>query len=78
MRFNANGYDLNRNWDTVDPRRMPEIAAQRKAILDWVDSGRRIDFFLTLHNTESEDYVAGPLSAEVQGFWGSLNGFRSC
>ena len=67
VRFNANGYDLNRNWDAVDPRRMPEIAAQRKAIFDWVDSGRRIDFFLTLHNTESEDYIAGPLSAGGPG-----------
>jgi hypothetical protein len=63
VRFNANGYDLNRNWDTVDPRLMPEIAAQRRAILDWVDSGRRVDLFLTLHNTESEDYIAGPLSS---------------
>ena len=32
VRFNANGYDLNRNWDAVDPKLMPEIAAQRKAI----------------------------------------------
>jgi hypothetical protein len=78
VRFNANGYDLNRNWDAVDPRRMPEIAAQRKAILDWVDSGRRIDFFLTLHNTESEDYIAGPLSAGGPRFENSPNGFRSC
>jgi hypothetical protein len=75
VRFNANGYDLNRNWDTVDPRRMPEIAAQRKAILDWVDSGRRIDFFLTLHNTESEDYVAGPLSAGGPGVLGLAERF---
>ncbi|MGH9426252.1 MAG: hypothetical protein ACRD2L_08115, partial [Terriglobia bacterium] len=61
------GYDLNRNWDAVDPRLMPEIAAQRKALLDWVDSGRRLDFFLTLHNTVSEDYVMGPLSAGGPG-----------
>ena len=80
VRFNANGYDLNRNWDAIDPKLMPEIAAQRKAILDWVDSGRRIDFFLTLHNTESEDYVQGPLSAGgpavrelAERFWKLLN-----
>jgi hypothetical protein len=42
---------------------MPEITAQRKAILDWVDSGRHIDLFLALHNTESEDYVEGPIEA---------------
>jgi hypothetical protein len=57
VRFNANGYDLNRNWDTVDPSKMPEIAAQRKAILDWVDAGRRLDLLLSLHNTESGEYL---------------------
>ena len=66
VRFNAHGYDLNRNWDAVDPARMPEIAAQRKAILDWVDSGRRIDLFLTLHNTESAEYLEGCFSGAGQ------------
>jgi len=63
VRFNAYGYDLNRNWDAVNLRLMPEIAALRKAVLDWVDAGRRIDLFLTLHNTEEEEYLEGPLSA---------------
>jgi hypothetical protein len=60
VRYNRNGYDLNRNWDTADPTTMPEIAAQRKAILDWVDSGRRVDLFLSLHNTESGEYLQAP------------------
>ncbi|MCP5113627.1 MAG: carboxypeptidase family protein [bacterium] len=60
VRFNRHGYDLNRNWDAVDPEKMPEIAAQRKAVLDWVDSGRPIDLFVTLHNTESSEYLDGP------------------
>lgn len=63
VRFNKNSYDLNRNWDAVDPKLMPEIHWQRKAILDWMDAGRRLDFFLTLHNTESADYIEGPLTA---------------
>lgn len=63
VRFNKNGYDLNRNWDAVDTRLMPEIDAQRRAILKWVDSGQRIDLFLTMHNTESVDYIEGPLKA---------------
>lgn len=63
VRFNTHGYDLNRNWDAVDPVKMPEIAAQRKAILDWVDSGRRIDLFLALHNTEGADFIEAPLEA---------------
>jgi hypothetical protein len=63
VRFNTHGYDLNRNWDTVKPQLMPEIAAHRKAVLDWIDAGQRIDLFLTLHNTESEEYLEGPLTA---------------
>jgi hypothetical protein len=62
VRFNVHGYDLNRHWDAVDPKRMPEIAALRAAILDWVDRGSRVDLFLSLHNTNS-DYLQGPLTA---------------
>ena len=62
VRFNVHGYDVNRNWDVADPVKMPEIAAMRKAVLDWTDGGHRIDLFLTLHNTNN-DYLAGPLSA---------------
>src|SRR2546428_4734847 len=62
IRYNDHGYDLNRNWDAVDPKLMPEVAAQRKAMLDWVDAGRRIDLFLSMHNTNGE-YLETPLSA---------------
>lgn len=60
VRYNANGYDLNRNWDTAEPGKMPEITAQRRAVLNWVDSGHRVDFFLSLHNTESGEYLQAP------------------
>ncbi len=60
VRFNANGYDLNRNWDAVDAKLMPEIAAQQKAIADWLSAGHPIHLFLALHNTESEDFISGP------------------
>lgn len=60
VRFNSRGYDLNRNWDTADERNTPEIAAQRRAILAWIDSGKRIDLLLTLHNDEYPEYLAGP------------------
>ncbi|HXR79165.1 MAG TPA: M14-type cytosolic carboxypeptidase [Bryobacteraceae bacterium] len=60
VRFNAYGYDLNRNWDTVDPKKMPEITAERGAILDWIDSGHPVNFFLTLHNDEMPEYLEGP------------------
>src|SRR5262245_56446330 len=64
VRFNAKGFDLNRNWDALDETKMPEIAAQRKAILEWVDAGRRVDLFLTLHNTETSEYMDGPPDTE--------------
>ena len=57
VRFNANGFDNNRNWDTATAERMPEISATRKRIFD---SGEPIDLFLAMHNTESVDYVVGP------------------
>jgi Zinc carboxypeptidase/Cytosolic carboxypeptidase N-terminal domain len=60
VRFNRYGYDLNRNWDVVDPIKMPEITAERRAIFDWVDKGNRIDFFLSLHNDEQNEYIEGP------------------
>lgn len=59
VRFNANGFDNNRNWDVVSPESMPEITAFRKAIYGWLESGHRIDIFLAMHNTESADYVTG-------------------
>ncbi len=62
VRFNVKGYDNNRNWDAIDPASMPEIASVHKSILGWVDGGRPIDVFLAMHNTESVDYVEGPIA----------------
>jgi hypothetical protein len=60
VRFNGQGYDLNRNWDTIDPKRTPEIYAQHAAITGWMDRGGRIDLFLSMHNTETGEYLEGP------------------
>jgi hypothetical protein len=64
VRFNANGYDVNRHWDEVDLRQkrylsqMPEIWYHKKAICTRVDSGRKIDLLINLHNTETAEYLA--------------------
>jgi hypothetical protein len=63
VRFNGRGFDLNRNWDVEDSRSMPEIAAERSAIAQWLKSGHRIDLFLTLHNTETAEYLEAPPAA---------------
>ena len=60
VRFNALGYDLNRNWDTDDPVKMPEIAAQRAAVRAWVNAGHKIALYFSLHNTETGEYLEGP------------------
>lgn len=58
IRFNRNGYDLNRNWDTADPesdasrKLMPEICAAKK-ILRAAQG-----FFLTLHNQETGEWLS--------------------
>jgi hypothetical protein len=56
VRFNRFGFDLNRNWDVNGVAKMPEIAAQRKAIL--AAGGGAL--FLSLHNTETAEYLEGP------------------
>lgn len=69
VRFNAFGHDLNRNWDHVVAEEMPEIAAQKRAITTWLADGHPIDLFLTLHNTESADYLQGPDAPVGQRLW---------
>jgi len=63
VRFNANGYDVNRHWDEVDSRRkeflerMPEIWYVKKALLGYLDSGRKIDLMVNMHNEESGEHL---------------------
>ena len=72
VRFNRHGFDLNRNWDVTDPVRMPEIAAQRKGHLDWRAAGNSIDFFLSIHNTETNEYLEGPAGALADSIFDAL------
>lgn len=60
VRFNRHGYDLNRNWDVNDAQKMPEIASLKPF---FAPTNAKIDLFLTLHNTESADFLQGPLTA---------------
>jgi hypothetical protein len=59
VRFNRNGYDLNRNWDTADPENaesrklMPEICAAKQLIRSTKG------IFLTLHNQETGEWLSG-------------------
>jgi Zinc carboxypeptidase/Cytosolic carboxypeptidase N-terminal domain len=63
IRFNANGFDVNRHWDEVDLRRkwfltlMPEIWYVKKAIVSHVDAGRKVHLLVNLHNTETAEYL---------------------
>jgi hypothetical protein len=59
VRFNGNGFDVNRHWPSVDLRskewltRSPEIWYTKKAI---VGAGR-IDLMVNMHNTETAEYL---------------------
>jgi hypothetical protein len=63
IRFNANGFDVNRHWDEVDLRQkrfltlMPEIWYVKKAIRSQVESGRKIRLMVNMHNTETAEYL---------------------
>ena len=83
VRFNANGYDVNRHWDEVDLRRkeflerMPEIWYVKKAMLGYVDSGRRIDLMLNMHNEETGEHLDTqvddkPTQQRMQRFFDAL------
>lgn len=80
VRFNQFGHDLNRNWDLVRPEEMPEIQAQKSAISNWLAAGNKVDFFLTIHNTERADYLQGPDLPIGQKCWfylGEYTTFRA-
>ncbi len=70
VRFNANGFDLNRHWNEVNLRdkrdlaSMPEIWYLKKAIAAQVATGRKIDLMINLHNTETGEYLATRASDE--------------
>lgn len=63
VRFNANGYDVNRHWNEVDLRDkeklrlMPEIWYVKRAIFAQMDSGRPIDLMINLHNEEEGEHL---------------------
>ncbi|HEY7116317.1 MAG TPA: M14-type cytosolic carboxypeptidase [Tepidisphaeraceae bacterium] len=59
VRFNANGYDVNRHWAAVDLRdkawlaRSPEVWYAKRAIT----TAGPIDLMVNLHNTETNEYL---------------------
>jgi hypothetical protein len=77
IRFNAFGHDLNRNWDLVKVTEMPEIFSQKSAFAQWLSKGNPIDFFLTLHNTESADYLQGPDLPVGEKVWENMTRISS-
>ena len=70
VRFNANGYDVNRHWDEVNLwrkeflQRMPEIWYVKKAIFACMELDRKIDLMLNMHNTETAEYIDSQIDHE--------------
>ncbi len=82
VRFNANGYDVNRHWEEVDLRdktllqRMPEIWYVKKAVLAQ-SAVAPIDLLVNMHNTETAEYIdtladSGPAREVVERFYRGL------
>lgn len=69
VRFNANGYDLNRHWDRLDLqdparlRAMPESWYVKKAVIARHAAGGGIDLLVNLHNTRSE-FMDSPVDTD--------------
>jgi hypothetical protein len=79
VRFNANGFDPNRQWDEVDLRdkrwleRAPEIWYVKKSLLAQ-HARQPIALALNLHNTEMNEYLDtmvddGPTQARLHQFF---------
>jgi hypothetical protein len=86
VRFNRNGFDVNRHWDSCDPAsgadraRMPEIWHVKRAIHAWQDAGGRVDLFLALHNQEKGGWLSGSErhGALAAGLFAELKGGTTC
>lgn len=69
VRFNANGYDVNRHWPEVtlegplQLRLMPEIWYTKKAILAQ-HRRKPIELMVNLHNTETTEYLESQATDE--------------
>ncbi len=71
VRFNANGYDMNRHWNEVDLRRkeflerMPEIWYVKQAVLAYVDASHPINLMVNMHNEESGEHLDTQVNDDV-------------
>lgn len=71
VRFNANGYDPNRQWNLVDLRdpawldRNPELWYVKQALLAQ-HARQPIAFALNLHNTEMNEYLETNVDSEPE------------
>jgi hypothetical protein len=70
VRFNRNGYDLNRHWSHIDIRskndlqRMPEIFYALKMITS-LHAQKPIDLLMSLHNQETGDCLMTAVDTEI-------------
>ena len=63
IRFNANGFDVNRHFDEVNLKskqallNMPEIWYLKKSLYSFLGAGLPIDLMLCMHNDENPEYM---------------------
>jgi hypothetical protein len=70
-RANANGYDLNREWNAVGPNvgtEEAEVYLAHNAMETWTNAGNSIDIFLDMHTKSSAApgaFYGGSINTEV-------------
>ncbi len=77
-RANAAGVNLNRVWHDPDPDVEPEVHAVRREILDFVEGGGEVAFFVDLHSHSTirrnffywndADATSAEMAAEMDAF----------
>lgn len=66
-RANAEGVNLNRVWNSADPKTSPEIHSLTRVIRSWHERTQRYDFYIDLHgDSESLACYAFQAGAEMK------------
>ena len=70
VRFNRNGFDLNRHWDAVDLKdrlwlsRLPEVWHAKTAITKFHEREHPVELMINIHNTETAEYMESCVDEE--------------
>ncbi len=77
-RFNAQGMDLNRNWDQpADPRYCPENDAVESWLRNMIAKGKKPDLAIDLHNDRGGNLHVSHPSKNAESYYSHAQRFES-